>query len=564
MKKLLLIILLLPLFAKAQVNGTIQKTISGGTVRANFGSSGIDTLTRVTGALVDGYILKYHAATNKWYASPDIASGLSTTTISNGGITNGISVASGVFRLHKVTATTGGVLTTGADTIAGVKTFTSNPTIPDEAYDAAWNGKLQPPTKNALWDALNNSYVPYTGASTGVDLGANSLTANSIIKSGGTSSQFLKADGSVDGSTYLTTTGSGSGLSGVVLTSTNQTGIAGDKSWTGTQTISNNVAITYGTTGLGALAVESTNSGGRALTLLGNSTLEPFALSQQGSGKLAVFNKISGGTTEQVVFRNDGSIYTRGQLEVGNLLDGAATDSVMVHRAIDLTVRRVGTTGTGSAVFNSSPSITTPTFTTGATVDAGTSDIKFGATSNYGYMSLNGNTTSTTLLGMFGGASGDAANLYLQSPTGGALVYGADVAELMRVGTTGDLTIAGSNATKASGTAWINPSDLRLKMNVGDYSKGLKEVLQIKPKTWYFNKASGFDQTKKHLSPIAQELKLIMPEMVSTYKGKLNGQEQELLQVDASDMTWLLVKAIQEQQTIIEKLNQRITLLEQK
>jgi len=31
----------------------------------------LDTLTRVTGALVDGYILKYHAATNKWYASPD-------------------------------------------------------------------------------------------------------------------------------------------------------------------------------------------------------------------------------------------------------------------------------------------------------------------------------------------------------------------------------------------------------------------------------------------------------------------------------------------------------------
>jgi hypothetical protein len=53
-----------------------------------------------------------------------------------------------------------------------------------------------------------------------------------------------------------------------------------------------------------------------------------------------------------------------------------------------------------------------------------------------------------------------------------------------------------------------------------------------------------------------------MPEMVSTYKGKLNGKEAELLQVDASDMTWLLVKAIQEQQAIIEKLNARITLLE--
>jgi len=71
MKKLLYIILLLPLWATAQTNGTIQKTASSGTIRGSFGSLGLDTLPRVTGALVDGYILKYHAATNKWYASPD-------------------------------------------------------------------------------------------------------------------------------------------------------------------------------------------------------------------------------------------------------------------------------------------------------------------------------------------------------------------------------------------------------------------------------------------------------------------------------------------------------------
>ena len=42
------------------------------------------------------------------------------------------------------------------------------------------------------------------------------ITATSIIRSGGTSSQFLKANGSIDSNTYLTTTGSGSGLSNVV------------------------------------------------------------------------------------------------------------------------------------------------------------------------------------------------------------------------------------------------------------------------------------------------------------------------------------------------------------
>jgi hypothetical protein len=46
-------------------------------------------------------------------------------------------------------------------------------------------------------------FVPYSGATTNVNLGAYNLTAASLIKSGGTSAQFLKADGSVDSSAYI-------------------------------------------------------------------------------------------------------------------------------------------------------------------------------------------------------------------------------------------------------------------------------------------------------------------------------------------------------------------------
>lgn len=62
-------------------------------------------------------------------------------------------------------------------------------------------------------------YVPYTGATSALNLGTFGITAASIVKSGGTSSQFLKADGSVDGSGYVDLT-------------TSQT-IAGDKTFTG-------------------------------------------------------------------------------------------------------------------------------------------------------------------------------------------------------------------------------------------------------------------------------------------------------------------------------------------
>ena len=52
-------------------------------------------------------------------------------------------------------------------------------------------------------------YVPYTGATENVNLGSNSIAANLFIKLGGTSAQFLKADGSTDSNTYITSTALG-------------------------------------------------------------------------------------------------------------------------------------------------------------------------------------------------------------------------------------------------------------------------------------------------------------------------------------------------------------------
>jgi len=102
MKRLIIwLAILLPLWVNAQTNGTIQKTSATGTVRGSFGSLGLDTLTRVTGALVDGYILKYHAATNKWYASPDPTGSLywsrSGTTLSPATSGDNISLTGTIF-----------------------------------------------------------------------------------------------------------------------------------------------------------------------------------------------------------------------------------------------------------------------------------------------------------------------------------------------------------------------------------------------------------------------------------------------------------------------------------
>lgn len=63
----------------------------------------------------------------------------------------------------------------------------------------------------------DNKFVPYTGANSNVNLCSNNITANAFVKVGGTSAQFLKADGSVDVSQYVPTTRSvnaGTGLTG--------------------------------------------------------------------------------------------------------------------------------------------------------------------------------------------------------------------------------------------------------------------------------------------------------------------------------------------------------------
>ena len=56
---------------------------------------------------------------------------------------------------------------------------------------------------NTVSAAYVNSLVPYTGATASVNLGAYNITATNIIRAGGLATQFLKADGSIDSTTYM-------------------------------------------------------------------------------------------------------------------------------------------------------------------------------------------------------------------------------------------------------------------------------------------------------------------------------------------------------------------------
>jgi hypothetical protein len=153
---------------------------------------------------------------------------------------------------------------------------------------------------------------------------------------------------------------------------------------------------------------------------------------------------------------------------------------------------------------------------------------------------------------------------YLQFKT---RLNGNDNIERMKISSGGDLILIGSTAQKASGTSWSNPSDTRLKDNKQNYTKGLNELLQINVKTWEWNGKAGTTEGTTGIGVIADEIETILPNTIDTYKAKLNEddtEETDVKRFDATEITWLLLNSVKEQQAIIEQLKARLTALESK
>ena len=108
-------------------------------------------------------------------------------------------------------------------------------------------------------------------------------------------------------------------------------------------------------------------------------------------------------------------------------------------------------------------------------------------------------------------------------------------------------------------------SDSRIKSDVSDIEYGLDTILSLKPSSYYRHNSSNDDnklniheEGKRDIGLIAQDVEKIIPEIVNVPKNK----ESELYGLDYSKITTVLIKAIQDQQDIIEGLKSRIDDLE--
>jgi len=108
---------------------------------------------------------------------------------------------------------------------------------------------------------------------------------------------------------------------------------------------------------------------------------------------------------------------------------------------------------------------------------------------------------------------------------------------------------------KATNGSYEAGSDRRLKTDIAPLEPVLSRVLALKPSSYRF-KSSPQAETKS-LGLIAQEVEPLFPELVSS-----TGEDEDLKTLEYQGFSVLAIKAIQEQQALIEKLTARIEALE--
>jgi hypothetical protein len=169
--------------------------------------------------------------------------------------------------------------------------------------------------------------------------------------------------------------------------------------------------------------------------------------------------------------------------------------------------------------------------------------------------------------------------------------YGSGKVGIGMAGPYYQLQLSTDSAAKPGTNTWATYSDARLKTDVLPYTKGLKEILQINPVTYRYNGKGGVGQgtmlkkdpttgqdteveiidtellSKTHVGILAQDVQAVVPEAVSSHKGKLNkgdAVETDLLDFNSHSLTFILINAVKELQAEIDLLNKQVADLKAK
>jgi len=164
------------------------------------------------------------------------------------------------------------------------------------------------------------------------------------------------------------------------------------------------------------------------------------------------------------------------------------------------------------------------------------------------------------------GVSGDARNGTI---TYGVYGYGSG-------GSSNNYAVYASGNLAYTGSL-INASDVKLKENIRPLTGSLNKLMQLKPKSFNFTSDKQYAQmnlpTGEHYGLIAQEVEQVLPELVSNNThpsaAESRGEKSDDPPISYKGLNYIelipiLIDAAKEQQTIIERQQERINQLESK
>jgi len=200
--------------------------------------------------------------------------------------------------------------------------------------------------------------------------------------------------------------------------------------------------------------------------------------------------------------------------------------------------------------------------------------------SSVGHLGIGTTTPQTRLHVMEGGSAQIRASGQSNNNRAVAIEYDTSDGPLVRAFSSGITTLkffvdntslAGkfdSNGDFYSNDGTVHSlSDVRIKTDINDLEDGLDIVKQLKPKTFKYTEDAEFftelNRDKVSYGFVANEVEKVAPQYTDIGKGRIGGEEvEDLKTLSTTKMIPMLIKAIQEQQELIETLQTKVAALE--
>jgi hypothetical protein len=478
---------------------------------------------------------------------------------------------------NKLSSLDGAVLTTTDQSITGTKTFNNT-----SAFDAiivnssGGRGIRINNSASGFGLLINNatlaSAVPLAIQKNGSTVlsidDSGLLTANSIVKSGGTAAQILAANGSViTAGTNITISGgtisaSGSSTGSLEFNATDLT------VWNnGKGNFSSNTSF-----GDGAL---KNNSSGTSITAYGNNSLRDNS-SGNSNTALGVGSLISNstGSNNVAIGQSAGQTYQNisSSIFIGNSTAGSGenqTNQIVIgHNAVGNGSNTVtlGNSSIVTTILRGNVGIGTPS-PSGIlhTLKSGTPITGVGDEVFIGQRSATGQNAAFTLVSngetmiRLTNSSNIELGRILYDTNSNFMIFGVNSAERMRINSSGEVRIntLGTGLVYSNGGTLTstNPSDSRLKDDIKDLQYGLNEILKLRPVS--YNWKNDTINQGKQFGFIAQEVQEVMPELISEFIIIEDEEEVVRLGLDKEGIYATLVNAIKELKAEIELLKQK-------